>query len=73
MAVRNGSAADRASVLAKIRDFNRAWPQIAIDSASLNRGISGRARYSAQAENGVMLNKRLRGQLVDRVTPWGDQ
>lgn len=73
MAVRNGSAADRASVLAKIRDFNRAWPQIAIDSASLNRGISGRARYSAQAENGVMLNKRLRGQLVDRVTPGGDQ
>ncbi|MBA0394846.1 PLxRFG domain-containing protein [Stenotrophomonas maltophilia] len=73
MAVRNGSAADRASVLAKIRDFNRAWPQIAIDSASLNRGISGRARYSAQAENGVMLNKRLRGQLVDRVTPGGGQ
>ncbi len=71
MAIRNGSAAERASVLAKIRTFNKAWPQIAIDSASLNRSITGRARYSAQAENGVMLNKRLRGQLVDRVTPDG--
>ena len=69
MAVRNGDPEAKAAALAKIRAFNKAWPQVAIDSASLNRVVVGRARYSAKAENGIVLNPKLAARLNSEVVP----
>ncbi|HDS1295023.1 PLxRFG domain-containing protein [Stenotrophomonas maltophilia] len=68
MALRNGDAGDRASVLAKIRDFNRVNPELAITSSGLQQSIKNRARYSARAEAGIVLNPKLAARLNKAVT-----
>ncbi|HGM4787160.1 PLxRFG domain-containing protein [Stenotrophomonas maltophilia] len=68
MALRNGDASDRASVLAKIRDFNKVNPELAITSSGLQRSIKNRARYSARAEAGIILNPKLAARLNKAVT-----
>ncbi|MBP2482858.1 hypothetical protein J3A72_003150 [Stenotrophomonas sp. PvP093] len=68
MALRNGGAGDRASVLAKIRDFNKVNPELAITSSGLQQSIKNRARYSARAEAGIVLNPKLAARLNKAVT-----
>lgn len=68
MALRNGEAGDRASVLAKIRDFNKVNPELAITSSGLQQSIKNRARYSARAEAGIILNPKLSARLNKAVT-----
>ncbi|HHA2651934.1 TPA: PLxRFG domain-containing protein [Stenotrophomonas maltophilia] len=68
MALRNGDASDRASVLAKIRDFNKVNPELAITSSGLQQSIKNRARYSARAEAGIILNPKLAARLNKAVT-----
>ncbi|MBN5074485.1 PLxRFG domain-containing protein [Stenotrophomonas maltophilia] len=68
MALRNGDAGDRASVLAKIRDFNKVNPELAITSSGLQQSIKNRARYSARAEAGIILNPKLAARLNKAVT-----
>ncbi|HFF6187710.1 TPA: PLxRFG domain-containing protein [Stenotrophomonas maltophilia] len=68
MALRNGDAGDRASVLVKIRDFNRVNPELAITSSGLQQSIKNRARYSARAEAGIVLNPKLAARLNKAVT-----
>lgn len=68
MALRNGDAGDRASVLAKIRDFNKVNPELAITSSGLQQSIKNRARYSARAESGIILNPKLAARLNKAVT-----
>ncbi|HFL2038744.1 TPA: PLxRFG domain-containing protein [Stenotrophomonas maltophilia] len=68
MALRNGDAGDRASVLAKIRDFNKVNPELAITSSGLQQSIKNRARYSARAEAGIVLNPKLAARLNKAVT-----
>ena len=68
MALRNGDASDRASVLAKIRDFNKVNPELAITSSGLQQSIKNRARYSARAEAGIVLNPKLAARLNKAVT-----
>ncbi|WP_123647317.1 hypothetical protein [Lysobacter enzymogenes] len=65
MAYRTGD--DTAAVLAKIRAFNQANPWIAITSTSIIRSRGARARYSAKAEGGVVLNPRLAAQVREAV------
>lgn len=72
MALRNGDASDRASVLSKIGAFNKANPELAITSSGLQQSIKNRARYSARAEAGIVLNPKLAARLNQRVTPEGD-
>ncbi|EKT4101875.1 TPA: PLxRFG domain-containing protein [Stenotrophomonas maltophilia] len=68
MALRNGDASARASVLAKIRDFNKVNPELAITSSGLQQSIKNRARYSARAEAGIVLNPKLAARLNKAVT-----
>ncbi|WP_242876067.1 PLxRFG domain-containing protein [Stenotrophomonas maltophilia] len=72
MALRNGDASDRASVLSKIGAFNKANPELAITSSGLQQSIKNRARYSARAEAGIILNPKLEARLKGSVTPEGD-
>ncbi|WP_231109280.1 hypothetical protein [Stenotrophomonas maltophilia] len=68
MALRNGNASDRASVLSKIGAFNKANPELAITSSGLQQSIKNRARYSARAEAGIVLNPTLEARLNKAVT-----
>lgn len=68
MALRNGDASDRASVLSKIGAFNKANPELAITSSGLQQSIKNRARYSARAEAGIVLNPKLAARLNNAVT-----
>ncbi len=68
MALRNGNASDRASVLSKIGAFNQANPELAITSSGLQQSIKNRARYSARAEAGIVLNPKLEARLNKAVT-----
>lgn len=67
MALRNGDASDRASVLSKIGAFNKANPELAITSSGLQQSIKNRARYSARAEAGIILNPKLAARLNKAV------
>ncbi len=55
-------------LLAKIRDFNRVNPELAITSSGLQQSIKNRARYSARAEAGIILNPKLAARLNKAVT-----
>lgn len=65
MALRTG--ADSESVLARIRDFNRTNPEIAITNTSIVRSLGARARHSSKSEGGVMLNARLAVRVREAV------
>ncbi len=67
MAVRTG--ADRAEVMERIRAFNRRYPEIPINGDTLRRSLRTRARYSAQADGGVAINRRLAPRLREAVLP----
>ncbi|MDN5939655.1 MAG: PLxRFG domain-containing protein, partial [Salinisphaera sp.] len=53
----------RTSVLRKIRAFNRKHPSAPISTDSLRRSLRGRAVYSARAEHGVVLPKRIAAEV----------
>jgi hypothetical protein len=61
MAVRSGD--DRDVAMAKIHAFNAKYPEIAIKNESLRQSMRARARYSANAEGGVAINKKLAPRL----------
>lgn len=67
MAVRLGDARARAETMEKIRAFNRAWPQIALTPAGIRQSLKARARYDRQAENGIILNRKIAGRVRDAV------
>lgn len=63
IAVRSGDQADLARAQRRLIEWNRKFPEIAIDNRGLRASLSSRARYSAQAEQGIVLNRRI----ADRV------
>lgn len=63
LALRTGDAGSRQAVLQRIQNFNRANPELAITSASISRSIASRARYSAKAEAGIVINPKLAARL----------
>jgi len=69
MAIRNGDAADRIAVMKKVRAFNKANPELAISSDSIRASLKSRARYSAKAEAGIVINPKLAARLQERVGP----
>ncbi|WP_282265634.1 PLxRFG domain-containing protein [Stenotrophomonas sp. PS02298] len=69
MAIRNGDAADRVAVMEKVRAFNKANPELAISSDSIRASLKSRARYSAKAEAGIVINPKLAARLQERVGP----
>ncbi|MDN5925414.1 MAG: PLxRFG domain-containing protein, partial [Xanthomonadales bacterium] len=63
MAVHEQDGDARTSVMGKIRDFNRKHRGAAITTDSLRKSLRGRAAYSARAENGVVLPKRIAAEV----------
>lgn len=59
LALKAGDDGDLGTALRKINAFNRAHPEVAITAARLRASLRQRARLSAQARHGVILNKRL--------------
>lgn len=67
MSIRLGDQEARAAAFDKIRAFNQANPEVAISAKSIKASIKSRARYSAQAENGIVLNPKLAARLRSSV------
>ena len=59
----------RRRALEKIRAFNKTYPEIPIDTATIRRSLSSRAQHSRNAVNGMPLNRRLAGRLQEAVNP----
>jgi hypothetical protein len=69
MAVRLGDTEARAAALEHIQRFNTANPEVGITTGTITRSIQARARYSAKAEGGMVLNPKLAGRLQASVAP----
>lgn len=67
MAVRMGDDEARTQVMEKMTQFSRTYPERAITGEGLRRSLLQRARYSAQAQGGVVIPARLRARLQDRL------
>lgn len=67
MAQAAGDADGRTDTTEKIRAFNQKYPEIAIGMANLHNSLRQRARFSAEADNGIRLNKKLAGRLREAV------
>lgn len=67
MALRTEDPDARQEVMAKIQQFNRTNPEIAITTKGLHQSMMSRARYSKDAENGISLNRKLSAKLHARV------
>lgn len=65
LAVRAGQDTDTA--LTRIHAFNRAYPEIPLTAQSIRQSLRARARYSAEADSGVGLNKRIAGRVREAV------
>lgn len=59
LALKAGDDGDVGTALRKINAFNQAHPEVAITAAKLRASLRQRARLSAQATHGVVLNRRL--------------
>lgn len=59
MAWRAGDADTVTKVLGKIRSFNEAQPELAINTSTIRDSLQARMRYSSRAEGGVVLNPKI--------------
>lgn len=59
LAVKSGDAENRGAAVAAIHKFNTAHPEVAITVKTLSASLRARARRSAQAMNGVVLDRKL--------------
>jgi hypothetical protein len=59
LAVKSGDAENRGAAVAAIHKFNTAHPEVAITVKTLSASLRARARRSAQARNGVVLDRKL--------------
>ena len=67
LATRTGDAGGRAEVMQQIRKFNTSWPEIRITPRTLKQSMRARARYSARAESGIVLNKKIAARVREAV------
>lgn len=67
LATRLGDSEGRASALERIRAFNRANPEVMLNSRSLRRSLRDRLRYSERAANGIVLDRRLARRIREDV------
>jgi len=51
----------------RIGEWNRKYPEMPITLAGLRTSLRARARYSAQAESGIVLNQRLAGRVREAI------
>jgi hypothetical protein len=67
MATNSGDSGSRSEALAKIRTFNKKYPEISIGMGNLQASLRRRAHQSAQAENGIQLNRKLAPRIRAEV------
>lgn len=67
LATRTGDGSGRADVMEQIRTFNTKWPEIRITPRTLKMSMRTRARYSAQAESGIVLNRKIAERVREAV------
>jgi Inorganic Pyrophosphatase/ADP-Ribosyltransferase in polyvalent proteins/Large polyvalent protein associated domain 39/Large polyvalent protein-associated domain 3 len=67
MAQQAGDDDGRGETLAKIQAFNQKYPEIAIRMSNLHASLRQRARFSAEADNGIRLNKKLANRVRSDV------
>lgn len=67
MANRLNDAEAKRETLVRIRAFNRANPEVAITPDTIRRSLGQRARYSARAESGITLDRRLARRVREAV------
>ncbi|HET6631518.1 MAG TPA: PLxRFG domain-containing protein [Rhodanobacteraceae bacterium] len=67
MAIHADDAEARSTVLRKIAEFNRHYPTAPVNAASLRRSLRGRASYSARAEGGIALPRRIAAKVKQDV------
>lgn len=67
LAVRMQDDELRTAALERIQAFNRAVPELALSPQSIRQSLRARARYSAQAEAGVVLNKRIADRVREQI------
>lgn len=67
MAHMAGDEESRTETLDKNRSFNTKYPEIAVRMSSLQSSLRTRAQRSAQAEHGIMLQKKLAGRVRREV------
>lgn len=72
MATRLGDAEGRQAAREKIRAFNRANPEVMLNSRTLRRSLRDRLRYSERAANGIVLDRRLARRIQEDVRFVGD-
>lgn len=65
MAVRSGD--DKDTALAKIHAFNEQYPEIALKADAIRQSLRARAKYSAQSESGIFLNKKIASRVREDV------
>jgi len=63
LAAQVGDADGRSSALDRIATFNQANPEVKISMSTLNDSMRQRAKLSEQAQNGIVLNKKLAGRV----------
>lgn len=67
LAWRLGDTEAQQEVMAKMQAFSTKYPQLAISGDTIRRSLQSRARYSAQAENGVVVDPRIRAMLEQEL------
>ncbi|WP_202841938.1 PLxRFG domain-containing protein [Luteimonas saliphila] len=67
MAYRLNDPESRAETMEAIGKFNRTHPEIGITPASIRRSMQSRARYSAKAEAGIVLNPKIAAKIRAQV------
>ncbi|MGH8146474.1 MAG: PLxRFG domain-containing protein [Rhodanobacteraceae bacterium] len=59
LALKGGDSGDMQKALQRIQRFNTTQPEFPISAQSLISSLRQRARYRAEAENGIVINRRL--------------
>lgn len=67
MAQRAGDEETRSAVLQRIAAFNQANPEVRISMLTLRDSLRQRARISQQADNGIVLNRRIAARVRSEV------
>lgn len=67
LAVKHSDSDASAQTLAKIREFNKANPEVAISMSAIRASLKSRQALSERSVNGVMLDKRTAGRVKDSV------
>lgn len=67
MAVNAGDVGGQREAMQRIQKFNRTNPDVVIGVKNLRNSLRQRARFSAEADNGIRLNKKLAARLREDV------